>query len=300
MNIFSFLVTTVLAAETITPFGVLPNLDTDLTKPTTSFGVLAVTPTPIPTTPPQVLGTTTFIGPLPISKTPTQKPLAKKTQKTSVTIALLGDSMMDTLGPDAPTLKTALKNIYPNTTFTIKNFGVGGTNLTYGIKRITEGYTYLGKSYPSVASTSPDVVILESFGYNQTGNDEAALNAHWLLLAKAIDTIKATMPHTRIVIAATIAPNATTFGDGASGLSFSTSDKWERVLTIKKYLDNAVRFAESEHLPLADAYHPSLLTNGNGNLVYINGGDHIHYSDKGRVLMAQKIATAIAANRLLE
>jgi len=208
--------------------------------------------------------------------------------------------MMDTLGPDAPALKTALKNIYPNTTFTIKNFGVGGTDITYGIKRITEGYTYLGSSYPSIASIQPDVVVLESFGYNQTGGDDGAINNHWLLLAKTIDTIKINIPHTKIVIAATIAPNATTFGDGAAGLLFSTSDKWERVTTIKKYLDNAVRFAKSEQLPLADAYHPSLLSDGNGNLLYINRGDNIHYSDKGRALMAQKIAQAIAANRLLE
>jgi lysophospholipase L1-like esterase len=119
-------------------------------------------------------------------------------------------------------------------------------------------------------------------------------------LAKAVDTIRANLPHAKIIIAATIAPNATRFGDGAPGLSFSILDKWQRVTTIKKYLENAVRFAQSQHLPLADAYHASLLSDGNGNLVYINSGDHIHYSDKGRALMAGQIAGAIVKNKLLE
>ena len=255
------------------------------------------TPTPVPTTAPAVLGTTTFIGPLKPSIIPQTK---NQIKKNSVTIALLGDSMMDTLGPAAPTLHTALKKIYPKTNFTIKNFGVGGTGIQYGIKRITEGYTYLGKSYPSLVETNPDIVVIESFGYNPFGDDAGTIDAHWLLLAKAVDTVKAHLPNAKIVMAATIAPNANRFGDGAAGLSFSVIDKWQRTTTIKKYLENTVRFATGEHLPLADAYHPSLMPDGNGNLKYINGGDHIHYSDKGRALMASKIAEAFTKNNLLE
>ena len=264
----------------------------------TTFGKLMATPTPIPTTAPAVLGITTFIGP--IKPQPKVDPPRADTKKNSVTIALLGDSMMDTLGPTAPALHTALKKIYPKTNFIIKNFGVGGTGIQYGIKRITEGYTYLGKSYPSLIETNPDIVVIESFGYNPFGDDAGTIDAHWLLLAKAVDTVKANLPNAKIVMAATIAPNANRFGDGAAGLSFSVIDKWQRTTTIKKYLENTVRFANGEHLPLADAYHPSLMPDGNGNLTYINGGDHIHYSDKGRALMAAKIAEAFTKNNLLE
>lgn len=256
-----------------------------------------VSPTPIPTSAPAILGTITFIGPMKPSSIPRVK---QQVKKNSITIALLGDSMMDTLGPAAPALHTALKKLYPNTTFTIKNFGVGGTGIQYGIKRITEGYTYLGTSYPSLVATHPDIVVIESFGYNPFGDDAGTIDSHWLLLAKAVDTVKTHLPSAKIVMAATIAPNANRFGDGAAGLSFSVIDKWQRTTTIKKYLENTVRFASGEHLPLADAYHPSLMPDGNGNLVYINSGDHIHYSDKGRALMAKKIAEAIAKNNLLE
>lgn len=292
MNILSIFLTTVVAANTIiSPVNEsLTTTTAPISKPQTSFGSLLATPTPQPT--PAVIG--------PTKPTPTPTPRPKTTKKRGITIALLGDSMIDTLGPTAPHLVNALKRIYPRTTFSIKNYGVGGTTLTYGIERITHGYTYLGTSYVPLIATNPDIVVVESFGYNPTGDDESAITTHWLLLAQAIDTIKANLPDAAIVIAATIAPNATRFGDGAPGISFSLEDKTNRVETIKKYLENTVRFAKSQHLPLADAYHASLTKNGNGNIAYINKGDFIHYSDAGRTLMAEKIAATIVANRLLE
>lgn len=292
MNILSLVTFTIFAAESI-----ISPLTNDYqpptpepSKPTVSFSELAV-PTPSPTPQPT---------PFP-SLTPTPTPLPiRTTKKSAIIIALLGDSMIDTLGPDAPNLAGALKKTYPNTTFIIKNLGVGGEPIDSGIERITNGYTYLGISYPSLASQNPDVVVLESFGYNPTGIDQGAIDHHWLELARAVDAIKSNLPQTQIVIAATIAPNSNRFGDGAPAIAFSTEDKHERTTTIKKYIETAIKFAKSEHIPLADAYHTSLDASGNGKLVYINSGDHIHYSDQGRALMESKIANAIIVNKLLE
>lgn len=300
MDILSFFtIGAVAATAVISPLADdVPVPTQEYAKPAVSFGALAAGQ-------PAVLGDETIrdipaesLSPTPtLTATPTP---ARRTKQKTVTIALLGDSMTDTLGPDAPHLRTALKKIYPATSFVIRNYGVGGTGIQYGIERITSGYTYLGKSYASLVSENPDVVVLESFGYNPFGSDESAINSHWMLLAQAVDTIRRNLPSADIVLAATIAPNATRFGDGAPGIAFSSEDKWQRVATIKKYLENAVRFGKSQKLPVADAYHASLLPDGNGNLSYINGGDHIHYSDKGRSLMASQIAKAITQNRLLE
>ena len=207
-----------------------------------------------------------------------------------MTIALLGDSMMDTLGPNAPHLSSALKKTYPATTFVIKNFGVGGTPIDSGIGRI-----------PTIASINPDVIVLESFAYNVSGTtSQGEVDRHWLNLARAVDAIKNNLPNTKIVIAATIAPNSIRFGDGAPGIAFSSKDKQERTDMIKKYIETAIKFARSEHIPLADAYHASLDNSGNGKLALINSGDHIHYSDSGRALMGSKIAQAMIVNKLLE
>jgi len=305
MNILSFFttlfITSVFAAESIllspVPEDVLQAFSTEtkqetrtVNKPLRSFGdISAPTPSSVPVPKVTVMET----------QTPTPTP-TRRAKKSTVTIALLGDSMMDTMGPNAPALLSILSKTYPATTFTIKNYGVGGTNIEYGIERITNGYTYLGNPFPALSAIHPDIVIVESFGYNPFPFDDGAMDKHWLSLAKIVDTLRSTIPNVKIVIGSTIAPNWNVFGDGAAGISFAPDDKKRRVDVIKKYLENAIKFANSQHLPLANAYQASLDSSGNGKLSYINPGDHIHYSDAGRVLFAQKIANAIIGSQLLE
>jgi len=273
--------------DVLSSFGSIVISTTTEAFPDVSFGDIMITPTPTVTPTP--------------SLTPTPSPIPTRTaRKQSFTIALLGDSMVDTLGSDLGILKQMLSKTYPSVGFTMKNYGVGATNIDFGIERITNGYTYLGNPMPALVSQNPDVVVIESFGYNPFSFDEGAIDKHWLALGKAVSTLQSALPNVRIVIGATIAPNASVFGDGASGLSFDPIAKSQKVTVIKKYLENAVNFAKSQGLPLADAYHPSLDGSGNGKIAYINPGDHIHYSDAGRNFFSQKIAGAIINNKLLE
>lgn len=216
------------------------------------------------------------------------------------TIAVLGDSMIDTLGPDIPHLKSRLEHMYPGVTFRLLNFGVGGTNIESGLLRITQDYQYLGVTRASVASQKPDLVIVESFGYNPFPDAPDPLNRHWLDLAQIVDAIKKYIPEAKILIVATIAPDANTFGDGVPGIAFDPISKRELTNLIKSYLDNAVRFAQGERLPYADVYHASLDRQGNAKPGYINPGDHIHPSDAGKALFARKVSEAIAQFHLLE
>lgn len=257
------------------------------TKPAISFGEIPI-PTPTPTPAPVVLGVS-------IPAQPT-----RTTRNAHVTIAVLGDSMVDTLGPGVPDLAKELTHIYPGTTFTVLNYGVGGENIDSGLPRITSSYSYLGENKPSLVSQTPDIIVVESFGYNPYSFDEGALTRHWLTMGAIVDAIRANLPNTQIVLAATIAPNWDTFGDGAAGLSFDPVGKRQKVETIKTYLENAAKFAASQKLPFADAFHPTLTSDGNGKLSYINAGDHIHPSGEGRALFGRVVATTIATNRLLE
>lgn len=275
MNIFAFFSFVVFAAETVL-------------SPLPDDGIAVPTPQPVPNisfgqllnyAPPQVLGVTTE---------PTPTPLAHR--KNSYTIALLGDSMVDTLGPDLGHLKADLKKYYPTVSFTLLNYGVGGENIDSGISRLTNDYTYLGESKPSLLSQHPDIVIVESFGYNPFIDPANELDRHWLALAKIVDTLKNS---SNIVIAATIAPNASIFGDGV--LNWNSQEKQEKVTRINSYLENAVKFAKSQRLPLADAYHPS-----RANVQYINPGDHIHYSDSGREFFSRIVAETLVKNGIIE
>ncbi len=314
MSLFSVFSAVVMAAEMIispipdsivSPVTVYPavsfgQLSGAKTPATASvLGVSATTTSsPTPTrSPTPTLRSTTDVSPKDVASESGTKRTSRKKQ---YTIAFLGDSMVDTLGPDVPHTKKALSALYPGTSFTMLNFGVGATNIDYGLQRVSNGYDYLGKAIPSVVSQRPDIVVVESFGYNPYSFDTGALDKHWLQLAAIVDSLKAQLPGVRIVIAATIAPNSKVFGDGAAGLAFDPADKVRRTTTIKQYLDSTVKFAKSQKLPLADAFHASIDSSGDGKLTYINGGDHIHYSDNGRILFGSKVAEAIAVNRLLE
>ncbi len=266
-------------------------------EPLVSFGAL---PVPAAAQSPTVLGVTTDETPTqPQTPTPTPSQ-TRATNKSAITIAVLGDSMVDTLGPGVPHLADRLARLYPATSFRILNYGAGGTNIDYGIERLTNDYSYVGNHVPSLLSQQPDLVVIESFGYNPYPFDEGVMERHWLALATMVDRIRASLPGAKIVIAATIAPNWNVFGDGAPFISMSPEGKRQKVETIKKYLENAVRFAQSQKLPLADAFHPSLDSQGNGKLAYINPGDHIHYSDAGRQFFAGVVANAIVSHKLLE
>lgn len=278
MNILPIIATVAMAASTI--------------RPTLSFADLMKQGT--------VLGTGTFSATIIAGERETTPMEIKSLRKPAYTIAFLGDSMIDTLGSDLGLVEDELRRVYPKTDFTLLNYGVGGENIVSGLERVTRDTVYLGSPRPALILTHPDVVVVESFAYNPFSFDTGALEQHWLSLSYIIDALKINIPETKIVIAATIAPNSTVFGDGAPGLSFSPQDKLERTNTIKRYLQNSIRFAQSEHLPLADAFHPSIDRDGEGKLAFINPGDHIHYSDAGRQLFARTVVDAITANTLLE
>lgn len=290
MNLFTVLAAATFAGQTV--ISPLPDtrpvfeIEVTAAKPDRSFAELSDT-----LASQSVMGTATAASP----SAAIENPLPK----TSYKIAVLGDSMVDTLGPGIPLLQSGLSGQYPGTAFTVLNYGVGATNIEYGIKRLHEPYEYLGAQVEALLSVKPDVIVVESFGYNPLSLTQDRRNDHWLNMAKIIETIRDELPETEIVIAATIAPNDRVFGDGAPGIAFDAEEKSKRVRIIREYIENAVALAGQFSLPLADAYHDSLDADGNGKLSYINNGDHIHYSDAGRKLMTDKISRAIIDNRLL-
>ena len=231
---------------------------------------------------------------------PTTNTLGALTQnppKTYYTIALLGDSMTDTLGRNLPHMRNMLKESYPDYTFSLLNYGQGSTDLDSGLFRLTNTTNYLGTDYPPLLSLKPDILVIESFAYNHWSGEKYDLDRQWITLAGIIDTVREKSPDTKIVLAASIAPNKHILGDGV--LNWSKSLKEDTSLIIKAYLQNMVNFATSEHFPLVDAYHPSLDASGNGLEIYINDGDNLHPSPEGAYLYSQKIVEAIKSNNLL-
>lgn len=282
-----------------TPFIPIPTLIESVNE-ITSFTQPPVTDYLFPTPTPTDYPLPTFT-PLPVYITPTpglQNFISPNIPKSTYTVALLGDSMTDTLGKDLPQLKNLLHQNFPSYSFALLNYGQGSTNIESGLYRLTNTTNYLGRSYPPLLSYKPDILVVESFAYNHWGPEESDLNRQWIDIAKIIDTVRENSPATKIILASSIAPNASIFGDGA--LNWNSDQKWTAAQTVKSYLQNLTNFATSQHFPLADAYHPSLGTDGNGIPTYINNGDHLHPSDEGKTLYSQKIVDAIKENNIIQ
>jgi len=212
---------------------------------------------------------------------------------------VLGDSMIDTLKEGIPKLISALKKYYPNKKFNIINYGVGASNIEYGLFRLKNDYEYLGNNHPSLLSQKPDIIVLESFAYNNFGNSQSGIDRQWLNLGAITTTIKENLPNTAILLAVTIAPNSVIFGNGVPDLRFTAMEKVEKTKTIKLYLQNMINFAGSQNFPLANAYSPSL-KGDEGNPIYINRTDNIHPSELGAEFFCNTVAQAISDHNMVK
>ena len=229
----------------------------------------------------------TPVSPTPTPILPTSAPAVLGTQTQIKKIALLGDSMIDTLNLDL--CQKSFQKYYPQTQINFLKYGYGATTIESAYDRLTQSTRYLDQQNPSIISQAPDLIILESFAYNHLGNSQNSLNRYLQELEKIIATIKTSLPQTKIMMAATIAPNSVTFGNGLSNLHFTAMDKIEKTNTIKLYLDNFIAFSQKNQLPLADAYRPSLI-NQDGFPELIDSGSNIHPSDLGSEFFCDTLA----------
>lgn len=215
-----------------------------------------------------------------------------------ITIAVLGDSMIDTLGPNIPQLQKALTQYYPHKKIKILNYGASATTIEYALFRLTNNYQYLGKTVPSLISQNPDVVVIESFAYNNFGNNQTGFDKQSGFLNNIITTIHDKLPKANILLTSTFAPNSLIFTNGSQNTPLNALEKVERTTTIKNYLENFITYAKNKHLPYADAYHPSLIQN-EGNRDFINSKDNIHPSVYGGEFFCDTLAKALFDNHIL-
>jgi len=208
------------------------------------------------------------------------------------TIAAVGDSMTDLMGPNLEYIRKELQKYYPKADFSLLNYGVGAENIEKVADRISKDYDYQGRHYQSLVSLNPDLIIVESCAYNPFAEGGDYLNRHWTALSRVVDILKS-QTKAKIIILATIAPAKEKFGEGPAGVNWPVDLATSHSQRINEYLDNSIRFAKAAGLPLVDVYHQTLLANGEGNPAYINPGDHIHQNVAGDELIAKLLTQKI-------
>jgi len=216
-----------------------------------------------------------------------------------ITIAVLGDSMIDTLGPDISSLETALEQYFPNKKFKIINYGVGASNIEYALHRLKNNYQYKDQDYPSLLSLNPDIIVVESFAYNNFGNTQSGFDRQWQALSNITSTIQKELPATKIVLTATIAPNSLNFASGIKDIHLTNLEKIEKTKTIRAYLQNIINFAQSQKFPLANAFTNSL-KNDEGLPELISKADNLHPSELGAQFFSDTLAKTLFDNKIIE
>lgn len=207
--------------------------------------------------------------------------------KSKYTIALYGDSMVDTMGEVGEYLEHALKKMYPQTNFLIYNYGVGSQNARDGLDRFYKRLDYQSRHYPSIAEIKPDIIIMGSFAYNVFTPHNR--DRHWITLTQLVQEAQKT--EADVYMLAEIAPLRNKFGVGPHGVNWDTDTVYKHSGNIIEQLENVIGLSATLHVPLIDAFTPSKKEFDNeGKSEYVNTDDGIHPSVAGHEFMADLIA----------
>jgi len=221
-----------------------------------------------------------------ITPEPTASPIPSpeiKLSKSNYSIALYGDSMIDTMG-DLKDLNGVLTQKYPLTKFNLSNYGIGSQNIKQGFERLNLNYSYHDRNYSPITNSKADVIIVGSFSYNpfEPQNVETYKN----YLTRTLQQLKSTGIGVYLLLE--IAPLGENFGKGPKGINFGPDYGKSQSQKIAEQLEAARFVAQSMNIPIIDVYSK---TKGRTN--YTSPDDGIHPSFDGHIFTANLIAQTI-------
>ncbi len=226
--------------------------------------------------------------PSPPEQTPSPSPSpSPKLSKSTYTVALFGDSMIDTMGENLDYLNFALHAKYPTANFKLFNYGIGSQNIEEGLARFENSFSYQTRSYPPISQVKADVIILGSFSYNPFPVHDKT--RHFQKLNELVQKAKQITPNVYLLVE--IAPKKTGFGKGKGGVNWPEDVSFNHALKIIDQLENALSLASQ--VSVINAYRASLLDSKFGNPVFVNDYDGIHPSQEGHILMANIISQSL-------
>ncbi len=243
-----------------------------------------LSPTQIPT--PSPLPTQTLTSTIIPSPIPTSVP-EKSHVKNAYSIAVYGDSMVDTMGERLEYLEHSLKRLYPNVNFTLYNYGIGAQHVETGLGRWNSRLDYQDRHYPSIVEVKLDIIIIGSFAYNPFSPYDR--DRHWIGLTKLVQQAQTLSPN--VYMLTEIAPLRSNFGKGPMGVNYDTDTAYTHSGWIVEQLENVIGLSKALHVPLIDVFDAS-----KGHPEYTNPSDGIHPSVSGHEFTADIIANSIELN----
>lgn len=223
-----------------------------------------------------------------VGTTPTPTPIPEKPHsKNSYSIAVYGDSMVDTMGERLEYLEHSLKRLYPRVHFKLYNYGIGSQNAEMGLGRWNSRLDYQDRHYPTISEVGPDIVIVGSFAYNPFSPYDR--DRHWLGLTKLVQ--QAQTITSNVYMLAEISPLRGDFGKGPMGVNYDADTAYTHSGWIVEQLENVIGLSKSLNVPFIDVFNPS-----KGHPEYTNPSDGIHPSVSGHEFTADIIAKTLQLN----
>lgn len=225
------------------------------------------------------------------NQAPTPTPTIKLS-KSYYTIAVIGDSMVDTMGERMEYLEGALKKKYPETTFFLYNYGIGSENAEMGLDRFNKDFKYKDRNFPAISKIQADIIIVGSFAYNPFSPHDR--DKHWLTLTKLVqEALK--KKDANVYMIAEAAPLRRNFGKGPGGPNWDSNTSFTHSGHIIEQLENVIALGRNLNVPVIDVFHKSI---GNeslkeGKREFVDTYDGIHPGVKGQEFMAEEIANAL-------
>ena len=255
----------------------VPKQQNVISKPKMTFGDILAKVIEAP----QVLGISETTTPK-----PTHQPSFKSLSKEKYTIAIIGDSMEETMGDSLDYLQKSLKEIYPTTKFSMYNYGIGSEKVTEGLERLNKPFDRGNRHYPPLTELKPDILIVGSYAYNPFDTHDP-LNHH-NKLAELVNRARQITPKTYML--AEIAPIESGFGTGVGGVNWPEDLASKHTLKIIDQMQNSLVISKELTLPLINVFDASKKANSTyGKPQYISTHDHIHPSILGQIFTAENI-----------
>ncbi len=211
--------------------------------------------------------------------------------------------MTETAGVGMPFLAEKLHESYPDKAFELINQGVGGTRVGYGYWRLSNDYEFKGIKYQSLLSLNPDIVLLESFAYNNgsDGPRDGGIDHLRRMHYNIIETIREKTDAV-VVAVVTIAPNTERFLETVPNFVHTPVEirRW-MAQDRMAYLEEFEKIAAEFDLPTVNVYRATLNAFDNGVPLdtYINQSDCIHPSDAAHELTAKLIVETFKKHNII-
>jgi lysophospholipase L1-like esterase len=207
-----------------------------------------------------------------------------------IKIVMLGDSMTETAGQDCKALRACLSTEYPGQDFDLLNYGVGGTRVGYGLWRLTNEYEFRDVKYPPLLETNPDIVLLESFAYNNgSDGDFPGGIEHFRDMHRKIVQSLREKTTAEIVFVVTVAPDMERFIITVPNFVYTPVSILRKMAEDRvKYLEEGLKIAAELELPVVNVYQATLDAESKGipRGTFIDQNDLIHPSEEGHILTA--------------